>query len=124
MFDGRFIRVAVAPAIRVLSSSINASTNTYYVKMYLPVLTPGESPRLSKSITLTGESIEAQTLNNVTSIDVSVSFPRGASPENFDSAFFNFPENSEELSVPTSGYDNVVFELYLSEVSVEFGITW
>ena len=124
MYDGSYIRVVVAPAIRVLFSSINASTSTYYVKMYLPVLKAGEAPRLSQSITLTGKSMEARTLSNVTSIDVSVSFPRAASPENFDSAFFNFPFNSEEIPVPSSGYDNVVFELYLSEVSVEFGITW
>jgi hypothetical protein len=62
MFDGGFIRVVVAPAVRVLSSSINASTNTYYVKMYLPLLVAGESPRLSQSITLTGES---QILNRI-----------------------------------------------------------
>ncbi|UCC58469.1 MAG: hypothetical protein JSW14_00645 [Candidatus Bathyarchaeum sp.] len=124
MYDGSYIRVVVAPAIRVLFSSINASTSTYYVKMYLPVLEAGEAPRLSQSITLTGTSVEARTLSNVTSIDVSVSFPRAASPENFDSAFFNFPFDSEEIPVPSSGYDNVVFELYLSEVSVEFGITW
>jgi hypothetical protein len=122
MYDGDYIRVVVAPAIRVLFSSINASTNTYYVKMYLPVLKAGEAPRLSQSITLTGRSVEARTLDNVTSIDVSVSFPRADSPENFDSAFFNFPSESEEISVPSSGYDNIVFELYLSEVSVEFGI--
>lgn len=122
MYDGSYIRVVVAPAVRVLFSSINASTSTYYVKMYLPVLTAGEAPRLSQSITLTGESVEARTLNNVTSIDVTVDFPRGASPENFDSAFFNFPYDSEEISVPPSGYDNIVFELYLSEVSVGFGL--
>ena len=122
MYDGSYIRVVAAPAVRVLFSSINASTNTYYVKMYLPVLKAGEAPRLSQSITLTGETVEARTLNNVTSIDISVSFPRAASPENFDSAFFNFPLESEEIPVPTSGYDNIVFELYLSEVSVGFGL--
>lgn len=127
MYDGSYIRVVVAPAIRVLFSSINASTNTYYVKMYLPVLKAGEAPRLSQSITLTGKTVEARTLNNVTSIDISVSFPRAAPPENFDSAFFNFPFESEEISVPPispppSGYKNVVFELYLSEVSVGFGL--
>ena len=92
--------------------------------MYLPVLTAGEAPRLSQSITLTGKSVEARTLNNVTSINVTVSFPRAASPENFDSAFFNFPSIFEDIPVPTSGYDNIVFEFYLSEVSVEFGITY
>ncbi len=124
MYDGNYIRVVVAPAVRVLNSSISTSTNTYYVKMYLPVLKAGEAPRLSQSITLTGKSVGAHTLNNVMSINVSVSFPRAASPENFDSAFFNFPYDSEEISIPTSGYDNIVFELYLSEVSVGFGLNY
>jgi hypothetical protein len=130
MSDGSYIRVVVAPAVRVLYSSINTSvSSTYYIRMYLPVLAAGESPRLSQSITLTGESVEAHTINDVTSISVTVDFPREASPENFDSDFFNFPYNSEALDVPSigvppSGYDNVVFELYLSEVSVEFGVNY
>jgi hypothetical protein len=122
MYDGSYIRVVVAPAIRVLSSSINASSDTHYVKMYIPVLTIGETPRLSQSITLTGKSVEARTLNNVMNVNVSVSFPRGASPENFNSDFFNFPHETEEISIPTSGYDEIVFQLYLSEVSIGLGI--
>ncbi len=128
MYDGSYIRVVVAPAIRVLYSSINTSvSSTYYIKMYLPVLTVGEAPRLSPSITLTGDSFTANTISNVTSISVTVDFPRGASPENFDSDFFNFPYDSEIFDVPSigtppSGYNNVVLELYLSEVSVGFGI--
>jgi len=125
MSDGSYIRVVVAPAVRVLYSSINTSvSSTYYIKMYLPVLAAGESPRLSQSITLTGESVEAHTINDVTSISVTVYFPREASPANFDSDFFNFPYDDEDIPVPTSGYDNVVFELYLSEVSVEFGVNY
>jgi len=130
MSDGSYIRVVVAPAIRVLSSSINTSlSSTYYIKMYLPVLTAGEAPRLSQSITLTGDSFTANTVNNVMSINVTVGFPRGASPDNFDSDFFNFPYNSEILDVPSigtppSGYNNVVLELYLSEVSVDFGLNY
>jgi len=127
MSDGSYIRVVVAPAIRVLNSSISTLiSSTYYIKMYLPVLTAGEAPRLSQSITLTGESVEAHTINDVTSISVTVDFPREASPENFDSDFFNFPYDSEDFDLSTivSEYDNVVFELYLSEVSVEFGVNY
>lgn len=124
MSDGSYIRVVVAPTIRVLNSSISTlNSSTCYIKMYLPVLTVGEAPRLSQSITLTGESFAANTINNVTGISVGVNFPRGASPENFDSDFFNFPFDSEDISLPPPGtYDNVVLEFYLSEVSVEFGI--
>lgn len=124
MNDGDYIRVVVAPTIRVLYSSINSSTNTRYVRMYLPVLSTGESPRLYQSITLIGESVEAKTLNLVESITVTVDFPKGVS-EGFDSNFFNFPENSEVFdfsSLYSGGYDNVVLELYLSEVSVGFGL--
>jgi hypothetical protein len=125
MYDGSYIRAVVAPAVRVLNSSIITSvSSTFYVKMYLPVLKAGEAPRLSESITLSGTSVEARTISNVTSINVSVSFPRASSPENFDSDFFNFPSLSEEISLPTSGYDNIVFELYLSEVSVGFGLIY
>ena len=128
MPDGKYIRIATVPSVRVLYSSINSSINTYYVRMYLPVLSPGESPRLSQSITLTGESVKAHTLNNVTSISVSVDFPRGAS-DDFDSAFFNFPANTQNFVIPpiveypNPGYHNVVLELYLSEVSVAFGVS-
>jgi hypothetical protein len=123
MADGSYIRVVVAPAVRVLYSSINTSLgSTYYIRMYLPVLSAGESPRYSQSLTLTGESFTANTADSVTGINVSVDFPREDSPENFDSAFFNFPFESEDIPIPTSGYNNVVLELYLSEVLVGFGI--
>jgi hypothetical protein len=123
MADGSYIRVVVAPSIRVLYSSINTSiSSTYYIRMYLPVLNAGEAPGLSQSITLTGESVNAHTVDEVTSISVAVAFPSAAS--GLDSVFFNFPEVSEDIPVPTSGYDNVVLELYLSEVSVDFGLNY
>jgi hypothetical protein len=125
MADGSYIRVVVAPSIRVLYSSINSTESTCYVRMFLPVLSAGESPRLVKSITLTGTSVKAQTLDGVTSINIAVSFPKESSPDNFDSDFFNFPYDSEELDLSAilSEYKNVVLELYLSEVSVGFGVS-
>lgn len=134
MSDGSYIRVVVAPAVRVLYSSINSSTNTYYIRIYLPVLVAGEAPRLSQSITLTGESLEAQTLSGVESVSVSVGFPKEGS--GFTSAFFNFPDddNSEALEIPSivippeegyeDEYNDVVLEFYLSEVSVDFGLNY
>ncbi len=125
MPDGDYIRVVTAPAIRVLYSSINSSTsNTRYVRMYLPVLTAGYSPRLYQSITLTGESVNAKTWNQVTGITVTVDFPEVASGFD-DEHFFNFPADSQVIDVPTmpGDYDNVVLELYLSEVSVGFGVS-
>ena len=121
MNDGNYIRVVVAPAVRALFSSINSSSSsTYYVRLNLPNLTRGEAPRLSQSVTLTGKSIEAKTINSVTNINVTVSFPKGSPPYNFDNFFFNFPSVSETINVP-SGYSDAVLEFYASEVTVDFG---
>ena len=121
MPDGKYIRVVTAPSIRVLNSSITTGTSTYYIKIYLPVLNLTHSPRILQSITLTGESLNAHTINDVDSIDVTVSFPSVGS--GFNSTFFNFPFDSETISVPSSGYSNVVVEFYVSEVSVAFGVS-
>ena len=88
-------------------------------------MSAGESPRLYQSLTLIGESVKANTLNSVSSITISVDFPDSAN--GFDSDFFNFPATSQTIDVPTIGgspddYQNVVVELYLSEVSVGFGL--
>jgi hypothetical protein len=126
MPDGKYIRVVVAPSIRFLVSSITTAENaTCYVKMYLPVLNLTDSPRLSQSITLTGQSMVAYTINNVESINVTVSFPSASS--GFNSTFFKFPgDNAEnfDFTLPEyAEYDNVVLELYVSEVSVAFGVS-
>jgi len=121
MPDGSYIRTVVAPAIRVLNSSITTSEeSTCYVRMYLPVLSAGEAPRLSQSITLTGESLNATTINAVESINVSVGFPNEEA--GFNETFFNFPAISQNVEIP-SGFD-VVLEFYLSEVSVDFGLNY
>lgn len=117
MADGSYIRVVIVPAVRVLYSNITTGTTTHYIRMYLPVLSAGETPRLSQSITLTGESLESYTVSNVSSINVTVSFQEDSI---FDFAFSNFPFDSEEDIFIPSG--DVVLELYLSEVSVDFGL--
>ena len=126
MPDGKYIRVVVAPSIRVLNSSITTGppgnlTTTHYIRMYLPVLNLTDSPRLSQSITLTGESLNAYPRYGVTSINVGVSFPK----EDYgfsNSTFFKFPGDNPE-NFDFTGYDNVVLELYVSEVSVAFGVS-
>ena len=121
MADGSYIRVVVVPAIRVLDSSITTgSTTTHYIRMYLPFLSAGEAPRLSQSITMSGESLNALTVNGVTSIHVGVDFQEGSV---FDFAFnenYSFGSN-EDMFVPSG---NVVLEFYLSEVSVDFGLNY
>jgi hypothetical protein len=128
MPDGKYIRVVVAPAIRVLHSNITTGpsanpTITHYIRMYLPILSAGESPRLSQSITLTGDSMVAYPLNNVETLNVTVSFPHADS--GFNQTFFNFPgDNPENFDFTEyDEYDNVVLELYVSEVSVGFGVS-
>jgi hypothetical protein len=124
MADGSYIRVVVVPAVRVLYSNITTGppadpTTTHYIRMYLPVLSAGEAPRLSQSITLSGKSLNASTTSGVNSIEVAVDFQEGSL---FDFAFSNFPFDLEQdLSVPSG---DVVLEFYLSEVSVDFGLNY
>jgi len=122
MGDGSYIRVVVAPSIRFLNSTITMSgSSTYYVKLYLPVLTLGSAPRRAQAVTLTGNSVEAKTISDVTKINVTVSFPKEKSPENFDASFFNFPSLYETIEISET-YDDSVFEFYVGEVTVDFGI--
>jgi hypothetical protein len=116
--DGSYIRVVVAPTIRVLYSSITTGdSTTNYIRMYLPALNLGEFPRYTKSITLTSESLDARTFHDVTGVTVEVNYDDGSV---MDFAFSNFTFGSEQtLSIPSG---EVVLELYLSEVSVGFGI--
>ena len=120
MADGSYIRVVVVPAVRVLYSNITTGpTTTHYIRMYLPVLSAGEAPRLSQSITLTGDSLNAYTVTDVASINVAVSFQEESI---FDFAFSNFAFDLEQDVFVPSG--DVVLEFYLSEVSVDFGLNY
>lgn len=121
MGDGSYTRVVVAPSIRFLNSTITMSGSTYYVKLYLPVLTLGSAPRRAQAVTLTGNSVEAKTVSDVTKVNVTVSFPKGYPPENFDASFFNFPSLYETIEIPDT-HDDSVFEFYVGEVTVDFGI--
>ena len=110
MSDGSFIRVVVAPTIRMLSLSIG---DTLYIRAYLPILSQGETPGNSQSITLTGESTSTKTVEGVTGIKIEVDFPVSG----FDNSFFNFPQTVE--SIPLAG--ETVLEVYVSGVDVAFG---
>lgn len=115
-----FTRVAIAPSIRLLNSTMTTSgSTTLYVRLYLPILTLGSSPRLSQSVTLTGNSIVTTTVNSITSINVTVSFPNEAS--GFDNSFFHFPSTYEVITIP-DGYSDKVLEFYAGEVYTSLGI--
>lgn len=117
MGDGGFTRIVVAPSIRLLNSTIS---NTFYFKMYIPVIELTSSPRLAQSITITGNSISANIRDNVKSIKVTVNFPTTTSWLGFDNSFFHFPSLSETISAP-GGFGDVVLEIYASEVSAILG---
>jgi len=123
MSDGSYIRVVVAPSIRFMNSTIvTSSSSTYYVKLYLPVLTCGSAPSQSQAVTLTGNSVNAKTISSVTKIKVTVDFPKVG----FDNNFFKFPSTSEEITIPsgyTSGSNDAVLEFYVGGVTVDFGIS-
>jgi hypothetical protein len=117
MADGSFIRVVVAPCVRSFFSNVTGEgASTCYVKLYLPVLEQGSSPRRAQSVTLTGSSVTAETVGNVIGLKVNVEFP--SDTLGFDDSFFQFPFTEEEIDTP----DGSVLEVYAGEVRVEFGV--
>jgi len=104
-----FVRVVVAPTIRMLNLTIG---DTNYVRLYLPVLSEGNSTRRYQSITLAGESV-SKVGESVTGIKVEVDFPLLG----FDNSFFHFSETTETISLTES-----VLELYVGEVDVALGV--
>jgi hypothetical protein len=113
MADGSFIRVVVAPTIRMLNLSIGS---TRYIRLYLPILSQKGSSGHSQSVTLTGESVETKTIEGVTGIRIEASFPLALN--GFDSSFFNFSPNPEVISLASSA----VLEVYVGGVDVAFGV--
>jgi hypothetical protein len=117
MRDGSFIRVVVAPTIRMLNSTISMSgTQNNYFKFYLPILSNGTSPYHSQSVTLTGKNVLVKTEGSVNAVRICISFPRIG--EGFGSDFFNFDSEEKVVAVP----DGSIIEFYTSEVSVSLGL--
>ncbi|MGB9676070.1 MAG: hypothetical protein ACPL0C_02650 [Candidatus Bathyarchaeales archaeon] len=112
-----YIRITVVPIIRVLKSTVTMGSNTTnYVKIYLPVLKTGQSPRLSQSITITGQNVYRMAEINVNEVRVNVTFPNAAL--GFTSEFFNFERNPASYVPDNSS----VVEVYLAEVRVYLGL--
>lgn len=117
MKDGNYIRIVVAPSIRMLNSTIstgNATTN--YYNFYLPCLEPGTSPHLSQTVTLQGNNVSVATSGDVTDIRIHVDYPQ--SVQGFNSQFFQFESQDEEIQVPAGS----ILEFYTSEVIVSLGL--
>jgi len=110
--NGNYIRVVVAPSIRMLNSTV---TNAGYYNLYLPILQPsGNNLHISQSITLTATTLNV-TSQNVNQIKITVSFPQSAS--GFDSTFFDFNSSQTVLPVPTGSS----LEFYTGNVTVSLG---
>lgn len=110
MADGSFLRVVVMPSVRMVNLTIG---DTNYVRLYLPILSVGETPKRSQSVTMTGDSI-SKLGESITALKVEVSFPEA----DFDNFFFNFPQLEEQVSFTTE----TVLELYVGEVDVGLGV--
>jgi hypothetical protein len=117
MNDGNYIRVIVAPSIRMLNSTItNGGVVTNYFKFYLPILRAGVSPRHSQSVSLAGSSVLVDTESSVTKVKIHVSFQKASL--GFDSQFFNFDSVDEEVDVPNGS----IVQFYTGEVTVSLGL--
>ncbi len=117
MNDGNFIRIVVAPSIRMLNSTISTGGEAKnYFRFYLPVLSSGNHPRHSQSITLAGNTVSAETEGAVNKIKIHVSFLKDSLGFNED--FFSFESVDEEVDVP----DGSIIEFYTGEVIVSLGL--
>lgn len=117
MIDGSFIRVVVAPSVRMLNSTITTGNTTKnYFKFYLPILDPGRNPRSSQSVTLVGTAVNVQTVGSVNKIKIHVGFPKSST--GFDNSFFNFDRVDEEIL----NLNGSTMEFYTGEVVTSLGL--
>lgn len=117
MNDGSFIRIVVAPSIRMLNSTIFTGGETInYAKFYLPILNSGNHSYLSQSVTLMGKNVAVKTEGSINSVRIEVSFLKQSL--GFDESFFNFRSTVEEIDV----MDGSVVEFYTGEVTTSLGL--
>jgi len=119
MAEGNYTRIVVAPTIRMLNSTIAGPQQgaTRYYKFYLPTLETGNHLYRSQSISMTGSEITKISESGVNEVKISVTFPNGDEFTGFNSDFFRFDNDSEEVTLP----GNSVVELYIGSVIVTLG---
>lgn len=117
MSDGDYVRLAVVPTIRVLNSTITESqqNSITYFKFYLPTLQGAANFYRSQSVTMTGTGIQKTTYTGADQVIVTASFPLQSA--GFDSAFFNFNQVSQSMTLPFGS----VIEFYAGNVAVALG---
>ena len=117
MNDGNYIRVIVAPSIRMLNSSMTLNgTQTNYLRFYLPVLSAGRAPHLSQSVTLEGTAVSVKSAQLTSSVRIHLDFPKGTS--GFDNSFFGFSTVDEQITVPSGS----TLQFYAGNVTTSLGI--
>ena len=116
MSDGSFIRVVVAPSIRMLNSTVTTNATQNYLKFHLPILAPSGYSGTFQSIRLAGSTVSVNMTNSVQKVKVQISYP--SSSAGFDQTFFNFDSATKEIAV-TSG---TIIEFYTMNVSVSMGV--
>jgi type II secretory pathway pseudopilin PulG len=118
MSDGSYVRVVLAPTIRMLNSKIGNQT---YYEFYLPCLVQGSHPYYSQSITIATQNVAIGTITiaKPTTININVTFPNAAL--GFSSSFFNFQSTTVPVNIkPGSG--SIIVEFYVGEVIVSLGL--
>ena len=117
MADGDFIRIVVAPSIRMLNSTVSTGgVDTNYFKFYLPTLSSGTHRYRSQSVTLVGGPVSVETQGSISKIEVQVDFPKSALGFNED--FFHFESTSEVVTV----LGDSVLEFYTGELTTSVGL--
>ena len=113
MFGGSYVRVVLAPTIRMLNSTI--SSQRYY-EFYLPSLVEGSHPYYSQSITIATENVARITVANPITMNINVTFPNAALE--FSSSFFNFRSTTITVHILSGS----IVEFYVGEVIVSLGL--
>lgn len=117
MIDGLYVRIVVAPCVRVMNSTLStgAATQTRYTKFYLPILAAGSQLGNSQSVTLTGTNVIRDT-KGANSVVLRVSFPNQTL--GFGSDFFKFSSLTEATGV----FSGSIVEFFTGEVTVSLGL--
>jgi hypothetical protein len=116
MSDGNYIRVVLAPTIRMLNSTIIGLQTQKYYEFYLPCLAQGSNPRYSQSITIATQNVARISAVNSIMINVTVTFPNAVM--GFTSTFFNFKSTTVTVNIPSGS----IVEFYFGEVIVSLGL--
>jgi len=117
MSDGSYIRVVVAPSIRMLNTTISTVNTTNYCNFYLPILVAGSSSYTSQSVRLVGNAISLNMTSLVQKVKIQVSFPQGLA--GLDQTFFNFDNLTKEVSVAAGS----IIQFYTMNITVLLGVS-